>query len=86
MEGHLKILSPQALDRGDEKAPTVTAENYADHPLIILSRDKKKKSRGLLRTRTEIIGLCCRQAIIFWTCADADLDTSAPSHKYLRGF
>jgi hypothetical protein len=42
MEGHLKILSPQALDRGDEKAPTVTAENYADH---LESRQKKEIAR-----------------------------------------
>ena len=43
MEGHLKILSPRALDLADENAATVTAENYADYPLIILSRDEKKE-------------------------------------------
>jgi hypothetical protein len=43
MEGHLKILSPRAFDLGDENAATVTAENYADYPLIILSRDEKKE-------------------------------------------
>jgi hypothetical protein len=43
MEGHLKILSPKAVDIGDENAATVTAENYADYPLFILSRGEKKE-------------------------------------------
>jgi hypothetical protein len=43
MEGHLKILSPKAFDVGDENAATVTAENYAEYPLIILSQEEKKE-------------------------------------------
>jgi hypothetical protein len=43
MEGHLKILSPRAFDLGDENTATVTAENYADYPLIVLSRGEKKE-------------------------------------------
>jgi hypothetical protein len=43
MEGHLKILSPNPVDAGDENAATVTVENYADYPLLILSRDKQKE-------------------------------------------
>jgi hypothetical protein len=43
MEGHLKILSPKAVDIGDENAATVTAENYAEYPLIILSQEGKKE-------------------------------------------
>ena len=43
MEGHLKILSPKAFDLGDENAATVTAENYADYPLIVLSQEGKKE-------------------------------------------
>jgi hypothetical protein len=43
MEGHLKILSANPVDIGDENAATVTAENYADYPLLILSRDKQKE-------------------------------------------
>jgi hypothetical protein len=43
MEGHLKILSPKAADLGDENAATVTVENYAGYPLLILSRDKQKE-------------------------------------------
>ena len=43
MEGHLKILSPRAFDLGDENAATVTAENYGDYPLLILSQSEKKE-------------------------------------------
>jgi len=43
MEGHLKILSPKPVDLGDENAATVTAENYADYPLLVLSRDGQKE-------------------------------------------
>jgi hypothetical protein len=43
MEGHLKIVSSKPVDLGDENAATVTAENYADYPLLVLSRDKQKE-------------------------------------------
>jgi hypothetical protein len=44
MEGHLKIFSPKEVELADGNAPTkATAENYADYPLIILSRDGKKE-------------------------------------------
>ena len=43
MEGHLKILSSTPVDIGDENAATETAENYADYPLLILSRDGQKE-------------------------------------------
>ena len=43
MEGHLKILSPKAVDLGDENAATVTPENYGEYPLLILSRGDKKE-------------------------------------------
>jgi len=84
MEGRLKILSPKPVDLGDENAATVTAENYADYPLLILSRGEKKKSRGLLRTRTETIALCCRRAIIVWTCKGEHSNTSARSPSRSR--
>jgi hypothetical protein len=42
LEGHLKILSPKAVDLGDENAATVTAENYGDYPLIVLSTESKR--------------------------------------------
>jgi len=43
MEGHLKILSSKPVDIGDENAATVAAGNYADYPLLVLSRDKQKE-------------------------------------------
>ena len=43
MEGHLKILSSKPVDLGDENAATVTAENYAEYPLLILSVDGQKE-------------------------------------------
>ena len=43
MEGHLKILSPNPVELADENAATVTAENYAEYPLLILSRGEKKE-------------------------------------------
>ena len=43
MEGHLKILSRNPVDLGDENATTITARNYDDYPVLILSRDEKKE-------------------------------------------
>ena len=43
MEGHLKILSRKPVDIGDENAAMVTARNYADYPLLVLSGDKQKE-------------------------------------------
>jgi len=43
MEGHLKILSSRPVDIGDENAATLTTANYADYPLLVLSRDKQKE-------------------------------------------
>ena len=43
MEGHLKIVSPRAVDIGEENAATVTAKNYAEYPLIVLSQDEGKE-------------------------------------------
>ena len=43
MEGHLKIISPKEVELADETPSKITAENYADYPLIIVSRDGKKE-------------------------------------------
>jgi hypothetical protein len=43
LEGHLKIRSPNPVDRGDDNAATVTPENYGEYPLLILSRGDKKE-------------------------------------------
>ena len=42
LEGHLKIISPREVELAGE-TPSKTAHNYAEHPLIILSRDQKKQ-------------------------------------------
>jgi hypothetical protein len=43
LEGHLKIRSPNPVDLGDENATTITAGNYDDYRLLILSRDGQKE-------------------------------------------
>jgi hypothetical protein len=43
VEGHLKIVSPREVQLADGTPGAVTAENYSDYPLVILSRDGKKE-------------------------------------------
>jgi hypothetical protein len=43
VEGHLKIVAPREVELTDGDAPAITAEDYAEYPLIILSRDGKKE-------------------------------------------
>jgi hypothetical protein len=43
LEGHLKILSPKPVQLADEDMAAKTAQNYADYPLLVLSRDGQKK-------------------------------------------
>ena len=44
VEGHLKIVSPKEVELADGSPPAdVATVNYADYPLIILSRDGKKE-------------------------------------------
>jgi hypothetical protein len=43
VEGHLKIVSSKEVELADATAPGITAENYAEYPLIILSQDEKKE-------------------------------------------
>jgi hypothetical protein len=44
MEGHLKIVSPRAVEPSDNMPrPAVAPETYAKYPLIILSQDGKKE-------------------------------------------
>ena len=45
VEGHLKIISGKEVELGDGNVPAITAENYAQFPLIVLSRAGEKKSR-----------------------------------------
>ena len=43
LEGHLKIISPKEVELADETPSKITAENYADYPLVISSQDGKKE-------------------------------------------
>jgi hypothetical protein len=43
IEGDLHISSPQPVELADGNPPPVTAETYAEYPLIILSQDGKKQ-------------------------------------------
>ena len=43
LEGHLGIVLPREVDLADGDAPAITAEAYAEYPLIIWSGDGKKE-------------------------------------------
>ena len=43
IEGHLKIVSLKEVERVDGNSRKVTAESYAEYPLIILSQGGKKE-------------------------------------------
>jgi hypothetical protein len=45
LEGHLKIVSPKEVELADATPSERTAINYADYPLIILSKDREKEVR-----------------------------------------
>jgi hypothetical protein len=41
LEGHLKIISSKEVELADGTPSKMTAENYPDYPLVILSREKQ---------------------------------------------
>ena len=43
LEGQLKIISHRPVALADENTAPMTARNYADYPLIILTRDETKQ-------------------------------------------
>jgi hypothetical protein len=43
VEGHLKIISGKEVELADGHVPAITAENYAQFPLIVLSQSGKKE-------------------------------------------
>jgi hypothetical protein len=44
LEGHLKIISPREVEPSDAMPrQTVTADQYAEYPLIVLSEGEKKE-------------------------------------------
>jgi hypothetical protein len=44
LEGHLRIISSREVELADATPSKMTAENYVDYPLVILSRDKKTEA------------------------------------------
>jgi len=48
VEGHLKIVSSKEVELADGTPSPVTAENYSDYPLVILSRDGKKEVANVI--------------------------------------
>jgi hypothetical protein len=42
LRGHLKILSMKEAEAADGRVPGVTAEMYAQYPLVVLSADGKQ--------------------------------------------
>jgi len=85
VEGHLKIISGKEVELADGNAPVITAENYAQYPLI-RARAEKKNSRVLLQTGMETIALHCRRAIMSWMCNDARAVMFARNHNDSRLF
>ena len=43
LEGHLRIILSREVELADGTPAPVTAENYADYPLIVLSQDRKQE-------------------------------------------
>ena len=43
LEGHLKIISLKEVALAGGNPPKFTAENYAEYPLIVLSKDRQKE-------------------------------------------
>lgn len=43
LEGHVKIISPREVELADGTPSQMSAENHADYPLVILSRDQQKE-------------------------------------------
>ena len=59
---------PKEIELADQTPSKMTAEDYADYPLIVLSQEGKKKSCESPRTSRETIALRCRPVIMFWMC------------------
>ena len=51
LEGRLKIISRKPVALADENTAPMTARNYADYPLIILTRDETKQIARIIADR-----------------------------------
>jgi hypothetical protein len=66
MEGHLKIISPRAVEPSDNMPrPAAAPEVYAKYSLIILSEEGQKEIARVTQARLGIIGSYYRPALIF---------------------
>jgi hypothetical protein len=51
LKGQLKIISRRPVALADENTATMTSRNYADYPLIILTRDETKQVARIIADR-----------------------------------
>ena len=84
LEGQLKIISRRSVALADENTAPMTARNYADYPLIILTRDETKQIARIIAERTETIVKRCHQAITFWMCKGVSPRSSAQNRSHSR--
>ena len=80
----MEILLPKPVDLGAGNAPTVTAENYADYPLLILSRGEKKEIARVTANRNGNYRVELHRVIMFSMCKDASAGMCARSRNHSR--
>ena len=80
----MEILLPKPVDLGAGNAPTVTAENYADYPLLILSRGEKKEIARVTANRNGNYRVELHRVIMFSMCKDARPATCARNRGHSR--
>jgi len=54
VEGHLKIISPKEVELADGNAPAITAENYAEYPLIMRKRVRGKPQQFVVASNQTV--------------------------------
>jgi hypothetical protein len=78
VEGHLKIISLTPVELADGNTPTVTAETYAEYPLIILNREEKEEITRVTADRNG-------NYRVVLPPGDYILDVQGRAHKHVRG-
>jgi hypothetical protein len=78
VEGHLSILSAREVELADaENAKPITAQDYAEYPLVVLSRDGKQE---VARLTVDANGNYRAEL----PAGDYVLDVQDRAHKHLR--
>ena len=78
LEGHLSILSQKEVELADaENTKTTTPPDYAEYPLVVLSRDRKQE---VARLTVDANGNYHAQL----PSGDYVLDVQDRAHKHLR--